>query len=206
MLIEAALAEGASAAKYGPLGDMVTGAGFLLAAALALRLGWMRRSGSYWVPPDEAVPKATTRVALLVTAVLLALLYVFLSNPGRKEILAAITLLFLILAVIGLLSTTHIMRAYGVEVERTNRRGKKVKSIKLGGKRLTSEAERIKRTRRCSVDRLVQEAQGELTLVFERSSLAGVHTTATAMFLLLQVFGSLALGAAGLLLGSPGGA
>lgn len=176
---EAAASAAATAAKYGPLADIVTNAGFLLAATLALSLRWMKRSGSSWAPPEEAVPNATTRVASLVTAVLLALLYVFLNSPGRQGVLAGITLFFLVGAVAGLLLTIYMIKAYGCEMERTNWRRKKVKTIKRGGKQLTKEAEQIRQSRNVSVDRLVQEAQGDVTLVFEKSSLAGVRTAVT---------------------------
>jgi hypothetical protein len=108
-LIDSAWAAvGGTAAKYGPLTDTVKNAGFLIAATLALSLGWMRRSGaSSWLPPEEAVSKATTRFASLITAVLLALIYVFLHQPERTAILAAITFFCLAAAVTGLLLTTY---------------------------------------------------------------------------------------------------
>jgi cytochrome b561 len=132
MWVDPAFADVAnSAAKYGPLADLVKSAGFLVAATLALSLGWMKRAGSSWVPPEEAVPKATTASASLVTMVLLALLFVFLDRPERMPILAAATVLFLIFALIGLFFTIYFMKTYGFETKRIDSHGKEVKAIKL---------------------------------------------------------------------------
>ena len=183
-----------------PLSDVVTNAGFAVAAATALGLGWMRRQGSKWAPPDEAVSRGTTKVGALVTAVLLVVMYAFLKQSGPSAILAALGVVFLVLAVGALLFTTYLMTAYGYEYQAVGWFGSTVKRRHLGGKKLTEEAKNIKTKRGVSVARLVFEAQDEMTLVFEPDSIAAVHTQALAAFLLLQSAGSLALGAAGLLL------
>jgi hypothetical protein len=202
MMVDPAFAAvGSGVGKYGPLADMVKGAGFLLAATLTLSLGWMRRSGSSWVPPEEAVPKATTRFASLITAVLLALLYAFLHQPDRTTPLAIVTLLSLVCALIGLLVTIYIMKSYGFAVgTHKNWRGKEIQTVKLGGSQYTHDASEDMRVNHVTVDRLVQLAQGDLTLVFTKTSVAKIHTLVTATFLALQACGSLALGGAGLLI------
>lgn len=201
MIINPAFAAvGSAAAKYGPLADMIRAAGFLLAAALTLSLGWMKRSGSSWVPPEEAVPRATTRFASLITAVFLALLYVFLRQPNRTTPLAIVTLFSLVFALIGLLVTVYIMKNYSFPATRKNWRGKEIQTVKLGGSQYTHDASEAIRIRHVTVDRLVQEAQGELTLVFTKASVAKIHTLVTATFLALQACGSVALGGAGLLI------
>jgi len=201
MFIDPALADvGNVAAKYGSLGEVVKNAGFLIAATTAISLGWMKRSGSSWVPPEEAVPKSTTRFASLITAVLLAILYVFLREPERTPILAIITVICLAIGLFGLLCTIFLIKKYGFEAKRRNWRGKEVTTIKLGGSQFTHDASEARRVRHVEVDPLLKEAQGDLKLVFTRESIASVHTAVTATFLLLQSFGSLALGGAGLLL------
>jgi hypothetical protein len=203
MLINPALAAvGSSAAKYGSLADMVQNGGFLLAATLALSLGWMKRSGSSWVPPEEAVPKATTRFASLLTSVLLALLYVFLRQPERIVILASVTVVLLVIALIGLLSTIYIIKTYGFETTSRNWRGKEVKTIKLGGSELTHDAKEDIRVNHVPLDHLFRLAQGDLSLMYTKASIAKTHTAVTVTFLALQSFGSLALGGAGLVLSS----
>jgi hypothetical protein len=201
MWIDSAFADVAhSVAKYGPLTDLVKSAGFLVAATLALSLGWMKRSGSSWVPPEEAVPKATTASASLVTMVLLALLFVFLDQPERMPILALAAVLCLIFALIGLFSTIYFMKTYGFETTRKNWRRKEVKAIKLGGSEFTYDAGEAIKVRKVGPDQLFKEAQGDLTLVYTKPSIAKIHVAVTATFLVFQAFGSLALGGAGLLL------
>ena len=54
--------------------------------------------------------------------------------------------------------------------------------------------------RQVSTARLVEEADYDLTLVFEQASIASVHTKAMLSFITFQGMGTVALGAAGLLL------
>ena len=152
MIIDPAFAAvGSAAAKYGSLADMIKGAGFLLAATLTLSLGWMKRSGSSWVPPEEAIPKATTRFASLITTVLLALLYVFLHQPDRTTPLAILTFLSLVFALIGLMVTIFIMKSCGFPTTRRNWHGKEIQTVKLGGSQYTHDANEAIRvqTRTC---------------------------------------------------------
>ncbi len=186
--------------EYGSLAEIVKNVGILLAAVLAISLGWMKRHGSQWIPPDEAVPKATTRTASLITAVLLAFLYAFLRQPERIIVLAILTFLSLITAVSGHLYIVYLLKRYGFEVEGKTWFGKKIKRIKLGGSKLTHDAIRAREVRKVDVDRLFEESGGVLEAVFTKQSIAKIHTTVSAVFLIFQSFGSLALGGAGLLL------
>jgi hypothetical protein len=130
----------------------------------------------------------------------LALLYVFLHQSERAPILAAVTFLSLAAALVGLLTTIYLMKTYGFETTRKNWRGKEVKAVKLGGSEFTHDASEAIRVRNVGPDRLLEEAQGDLKLIYTRPSIAKIHMTITATFLALQSFGSLALAGAGLLL------
>jgi len=201
MFVDPAFAAvGGSVAKYGSLADTVKNAGFLLAATLTLSLGWMKRSGSSWVPPEEAVPKATTRFATLITSVLLALLYVFLRQSDRVVMLAIVTAVSLVIALIGLLFTIYIMKTYGFETTRLNWRKKEVKTIKLGGTELTHDAKEDIRVTHVPLDHLFRRAHGDLSLMYTKGSIGKTHMAVTVTFLVLQSFGSVALAGAGLLL------
>lgn len=181
---------------YGPFADLVRYGGCALAAAVALRLGWMRREGSRWSPPEEAVSKGTTKVSALATAVLLGLLLVFLSGRSNAPVLGVLAITFLALALFGLLASVYLMNAHGFP---DAGRGK-WHGTKLGGDQLTDEAKKISQGRSVTPDRLVEEAGGNVRLVFTQPSIAKIHTLATFFFVLLQAFGSLALGSIGLLL------
>ena len=186
--------------KYGPLLTTVKGVGFLLAATFTISLGWMKRSGSRWAPPAEAVPKATTRFASVITAVLLAVFYVFLHQPDRAAMLTLLTFLALLLAAVGLFSTIYLIKAYGFEAKRKGWFGRQITDIKIGGSQLTYDASEAQRLRHVEVDRLFVEAQGDLSLIFKKPSIARVHVLLTISFLTFLSFGSLALAGAGLLL------
>ena len=186
--------------KYGPLAEAVKNAGFAMAAGAAIAFAWMPRRGSRWVPPDEAVSKGTASVGVLVTAVGLVVMYTFLGSRADMPVLGALLFLLTMLTVFAFLRTTRIIKQYGYKVETRGLFGFQRSAIKLGGTVLTDEAAKIVATRHVDWARLVTEAQGEMTLVFTQASIAEVHSKATSMYLALQIFGSLALGAAGRLL------
>lgn len=181
---------------YGQFQETVAAAACIMAAVVALRLGFMQRQGSAWTPPDEAVSKGVTQVSALITVVFLALFYVFLRAPEQIVPLAVLTVISLCLAVGGLLWMTNLMKKQGYPGDDH----KRWSGTKLGGSELTPEARKIEADRQLPWDRLVEEADGRMPVVFTRASLASAHTRATIGFLLLQAFGTLALGGVGLLL------
>lgn len=42
--------------------DITRNVGYIIAAGIAVRLGWLRRKGSKWLPDQEAVPMGYTAV------------------------------------------------------------------------------------------------------------------------------------------------
>lgn len=186
--------------KYGPLATIVQGAGFLLAAAFALSLGWMKRAGSKWIPPEEALPKSTTRVASLISAVMLCFIFVFLRNPDRSIVLALTTVFFLIVCVTALLITVFIIRKYGFESSEKDKKGSTVTITKLGGSEYTHDAKQAVKVRNVTPDRLFEESHRDIKLIYTKASIAKIHTLVSATFIVFQSSGTLALGGAGLLL------
>jgi protein-S-isoprenylcysteine O-methyltransferase Ste14 len=88
--------------KFGPLAYLVSTAGSLAAAASAIGLAFTERAK--WQPPEEAVPAGTSRVSALVAMVFVAIIYVLGNTVGLIS-LAAITILFLLLAIICLVTS-----------------------------------------------------------------------------------------------------
>ena len=190
-----------SAVEYGSLSGLIEQAGFLAAAVFSISFGWMKRSGSKWAPPEEAVHKATTRASSLVTMVLLAVMYTYFRQPGTLDSLAILTLISLALTLAGLFSTVYLMKTYGIQKTDESWRKRLKTGIVLGGSVLTDEAIRISEKRGgVSPDQLYEESNGRLHLVFTKQSIGRIHTIATGAFVAFQAFGSLSLAGAGLLL------
>jgi hypothetical protein len=170
-----------------------------MAAAVAIRLGWLPRSGSKFLPDTEAVPLVTTAVVNVVIGVCVALVFVFLRSPETKRILAMLTLAFLVMGLCGLIWTHYLMSRFGYPLAFRNWFGREKTRIKLGAPELTPEAQDIQKKTNKVTATLLQEANGILTLVFTKASIAKTRSQALLSFILFQVGLTLALACAGLL-------
>jgi hypothetical protein len=91
-------------ATYGVLSETVALSGSLIGAASAIGLAWMRRAR--WLPPEEAVPGATAKVAALVCAVVIGVLYVRKQEIGLG-LFAWIAVGCLLITICGLISSIY---------------------------------------------------------------------------------------------------
>lgn len=177
---------------YGVLANIVGTVTSLAAAGGAITLAFTKRAK--WQPPEEAVPKAVSRVAGLVTMVGVALLYAFSTTLGVGW-LAAITVggLALTVGALSVAITTNIKHAcyWPEDPIEANRH--------LGGDVLTGEASRIARERGLKLQQLFADAQGDKDLVWTRDSQAAVHIRSTLSYILLIGAGACSLAAAGML-------
>jgi len=178
--------------EYGVFANIVTIAGALSSAAAAITLAFMKRSK--WQPPEEVLPAATSRLAALLSMVVIALLYVFGNRIGIVA-LAAITIAFLIIAIVALVIVIYYSTNYsyyypGQQVE-ANR--------KLGGNVLTDEATIIREKRKRTIKQMFDDAQGDKDLVWTRASQTAVSIRATLSFIALIGFGTCTLIAAAML-------
>jgi hypothetical protein len=73
-------------------------------------------------------------------------------------------------------------------------------AVKIGGFRLTPEAERSSRERNTSLSELMKQSDYDVDLVFTRPSVASLHTIVQFTYMVFEVAGPLALASAGLLL------
>src|SRR5260370_26162267 len=186
--------------RYGRFDAVVRDCGCVIAAAVAIRLGWLPRRGSKFLPDAEAVPLVTTAVVNLVIGVCIAMLWVFLRSPESKYILAVLTLAFLVIGLGGLFWTHYLMSRFGYPLPYRNWLGREKPRIKLGAPEVTPEAKDIQRKTNKVTATLLQEANGILTLVFTEASIAETRSKALLSFILFQVGLTLALVCAAILL------
>jgi predicted RND superfamily exporter protein len=183
--------------EYGVFANVVAIAGALSSAAAAITLAFMKRSK--WQPPEEALPTATSRLAALLSMVVIAILFVFGNRIGIVA-LAGVTIAFLIIAIVALVVVIYYSTNYsyyypGHEVE-ANR--------KLGGNVLTDEAERIREKKRRTIKQMFDDAQGDKDLVWTRASQTAVSIRTTLSFIALIGFGTCTLAAAAMLVAVAG--
>src|SRR6266404_2011000 len=128
----------------GPLAFVVKFAGFVIATGIAIRLGWMRRSR--WMPPEETVPDATTKMASLFTGVAVVLLYMASGSPNQYGIYGIIIAVAFVATLVTLATTIYLSTTLSFQ----GRAGTRV----LGGFKLTSEAAGIHEDRRVNEQEL----------------------------------------------------
>lgn len=183
----------------GPLSDMVTYGGYAISAASAIRLGWLPRKGSRWLPGTDDVPVAVAALITPCVAIVLVLMFVFLRGPQHLVLLGIVTVIFMIVGVGSAVQLYYLLQKNGHEVSYKNWWGTKKTKIVLGGKIRTPDAQKDKEAGRTDAA-LMELAQGNVTLVFTADSIAQSRRLALIYFLAFQILGSLAIAEAGLLL------
>src|SRR5437016_4766462 len=76
------------------LSGLVKTAGLLVSSGAAIALAW--RGRTRWEPSDQDLPQAPQRIAGLLNAVGLALLWVFLANASHAHTLAVLAIILAI--------------------------------------------------------------------------------------------------------------
>jgi hypothetical protein len=178
---------------YGPLADLVTGVISLAAASASIIATFTKRAK--WQPPEEIVPSAVSRLSALLTAVGIANLWAYREQLGVGW-LSAITVGGVAVSLVALTVAIHtnIECSYFYPAQKTE------KNRKLGGDKLTAQAQKIQIERGLTSQAMFEDAQGDKDLVWTRASQATASVRSTLSFVLLIAAGSCALAAAALLL------
>ena len=172
------------ASAAGPLAFIAKYAGFIIALGVAVRFGWMRRAK--WMPPEEAIPDATAKVASLFTGVAIAFLYVFADRGIATAGMGWIAVVCFALTAMALGVTIYLSVTLSFEDKSL---GKRV----LGGFTLTEEAKTIRKRRRLEPNQLFENSHYNKDFVWTRLSQAFAQILVTFGFLTLQIAGSILL-------------
>jgi Ca2+/H+ antiporter len=185
------------ATEYGPLSNLVATAGAVIAAGAAIAFAWRGRMN--WEPSEDDIPKGPQKVGGLIAAVTIVVIwsqYFEVSHlPQVKDIawvLLGITVLSL-LAYILLVTTQTYTKIVSPEANRTEKR--KI----IGGFWLTTEAKRIKRQKKVTVQELLKGAAYDEDKVWSRLSRALSKICFVLCYLGLTVCGTVALASAAMI-------
>lgn len=186
--------------EYGPLTQLVSSAGSIMAAAGAIILSFKGRAR--WEPSEEDIPKGPQKVAGLAVAVVIAVLTTT-ARPERQGMLASLAVAsaaasVLFLLVYGYLVGLHTYKKVLV-VDATN--GRTVDSKIIGGFRLTENARETIEKQRVTVQRFLEGVAYDPDEVWTRPSRVIIKQLFVAAYIGLIGFGAVGLSAASLLLG-----
>ena len=96
--------------EYGPLANLVAVAGSIMAAGGAISLAWRGRAS--WEPSQEDLPRGPTKVAALLSSVIIVVLWAFQETLYQSSWLLSIIWTGLILTVLGLFTYVFLIRVY----------------------------------------------------------------------------------------------
>lgn len=178
-------------ADYGQLKDVVGAATALMAAVSAVGVTWLRRAK--WMPPEESVPGGTLRVAGLVSALAIGILFLERHKLGLDTMLV-IGGISGFITIISLAISIYTNTRYSFVYPENGKRGMPIIRT-LGGHKLTAEAHHIAEQRRMEPQALFENAGYNKNLVWTQSSQALVQTASVLGFIALQASGSIALSA-----------
>lgn len=184
---------------YGPLSDLVSVSGSIIAAGSAITLGWRKRAK--WEPSEEDIAKGPERVGSLLTAVIIAILWLQMRNPTYQPFLAWLAIAMAIacvffLSIYGFLiamQTYEILYSPGPNA---------VSSRKIiGGFSLLTHAKEIKLSEQITTQDLLAGMAYDADKVWTRQSRALAKSSFVICYLGLTVSGTVALACVAIILG-----
>lgn len=186
---------------YGALGGIVAVAGSVMAAGGAITLAFKGRA--QWEPIEEDVPRAPAKVAALATAVCVVLIWATARQRHDPGWLVPFCLGCLIATFVGMCLYVWLVQVHTFTAEFATGREHAVPRKVIGGLWLTHRAKKAMLDRPdepIPLQRLFEGAAYNKDLLWSGNSQFAAKVLFLAAFVALQVFGSLSLASAAILL------
>jgi hypothetical protein len=184
-------------ADYGPFAPVVGFAGVIMASALAIFAAWGGRMKT-WKLPSKDLPGKERNLVLLLCGVFMVVEFVLVEPPRLMWFTLAAAALA-ILAVVFFIQYGSIINVYGYKKSESDRNGKAVQTLILGGRKLRPEAAKKQKELGPGIDTqaLLEGAGFKVDVLWSREELEWVRKRAIIYFILLLVVGTSALTVAG---------
>ena len=186
-----------SGTEYGDLLPLVKAAGWLISAAWALIFGWRGRS-KRWAPSEEEIPGAPSRIAGLLTAVLLGVLW-FQETSDITQGRWLLPILWVSVAVTVVAFLLNNFALTTLMYERVEaQHNQPVTTRIVGGLWLTPEAREVRRKAHDTIQNIFAGNEYVADRVWPRPARAFAKVLLITFYLLFTVGGSAALAAGAL--------
>jgi hypothetical protein len=185
--------------SYGPLTNLVGTVGSITAAAAAIGLAF--RGRAKWEPSEEDISKGPQKVAGLVAAVLIVLIWALLNDAPHLGLLVRIAIELVVLCAASLLVYGFLVATQTYYVIVAPSPNKTVKRNIIGGFWLTKEAKKARRREKVTTQELLKGAAYDPDVLWSRASRALAKLCFVICYLGLTVSGTLALTCAAIILG-----
>jgi hypothetical protein len=188
--------------EYGALGGLVATSGSIVAAATAVTLAFKGRAR--WEPAEEDIPQAPAKVAGLLTAVAIVVIYVASLRHPDVDWLLPLCIGSALATLGGLFTYVFLIKMFTFDRKEATSAHQYREYKIIGGLRLKPTARLLLKEEGGpgSIQELFEGAIYDKDRVWTRTSQAFAQLLFLAAFLALQVFGSLALASAAFLLDS----
>jgi len=177
---------------YGVLTNLVKAAGTLITAAVAIGATWRGRAN--WEPSEVDIAKSPEKIAGLVTAVAIAVIWARLSDTAHISLLTQLAIAFAVVSFASLIVYSFLVGT------RTFQSGAKQKLI--GGFVLTRNARKALRNsdNRLTTQEYLIQNNSDPDKVWTRNSRAAAKTSFLFCYIALVACGTIALSCASILL------
>lgn len=180
--------------QYGPLAEVVSTGGSLVAAAAALGLAW--RGRTKWEPSEEDLPAGGQKVAGLLAAVAIALLWAENQDPASTATLNKI----LIVGAVGTF-VSFLLYSFLIGTQTFTLPTTAPATRIIGGFRYTKRAKTKVRDDHVEGDELLEGFCWEVDKVWTRSSRQAAKTTCIGLYTTFVFLGTVTLAAAAVRIG-----
>jgi len=187
--------------KYGSLWPIVRRASQLMAASAAITLAWRGRAA--WEPSEQDIALGPQKVAALVTAVLIAVLYGTMSRPAFRRKLVRIALRLAGGCVAALLVYGFLVGMQTYDRKYSPAPNEMANEKIIGGFWLTDQAVASQKKYDKTVQELLAGAGYDPDRIWSRASRSSAKACFVASYISLIVCGSIALVAAAITLTPP---
>ena len=187
-----------AANDYGQLTPLVVTVGTIVSATAAILMGF--RGRAKWEPAEEDVSKGPQKVASLIAAIAIVVLWVTHNDPKQVGWLAKLAIGCGIGTIVFLLVYSWLISVYTYKKTTSPQTGQ-VRDIKIiGGFRLIENAKEELKKNVISVQQLFAGRGYEEDLVWTRASRAAAKMFFVISYLGLTIFGVAALAATAMML------
>jgi hypothetical protein len=184
-----------AAQNYGPLKDVVSTAGAIIAAGGAIGVSWKGRAN--WDPSEQDIPAGAQKVGALVASVTIALMWASWRSGKHIGALETTALVLLVLTVVFLLVYGYLVGVQTYEVVRSDGTTERV----IGGFWLMETAKRSRAEHKVTTQELLEGAAYDVDKLWSGPSRQLAKSSFLLGYLGLTICGTVALAAAAIRLG-----
>jgi hypothetical protein len=185
--------------NYGPLTNLVGTVGSIVASGAAIGLAW--RGRTKWEPSEEDISKGPQKVAGLVAAVMIVLVWALLNRSAQIGLLVRFAIGLTLLCVLSLLVYGFFVATQTYYVVLAPKLNETVKANIIGGLWLTDQAKKSKSKNKVTTQVLLAGAAYDPDALWSRASRGLAKMLFVLCYLVLTVSGTLALTCAAIILG-----